>query len=81
MSFLIHFFSFLPNLVLISIIIINIFEDRKEQFGIILSFISGFLLDVFSDKFIGYYVLISILISLFIKLVFKNYIQPNLRLN
>jgi rod shape-determining protein MreD len=80
-SFLVHFSGCLPNLVLIAVILVNIFEDRKDSFGIIFSFIAGFFLDIFFGKFIGYYVMICFFISLFIKLIFKNYIQPNLKLN
>ncbi|XOA43167.1 MAG: rod shape-determining protein MreD [Candidatus Nealsonbacteria bacterium] len=73
-SFLARFFSFLPNLVLITIILINLFEGQKDNLGIFAALGGGFFLDIFSEKFLGYYILISLSISLFIKLILKRYI-------
>ncbi|MCP6719127.1 MAG: rod shape-determining protein MreD [Patescibacteria group bacterium] len=75
-SFFVHFFVFLPNFVLLSIILINLVEDQKSNFGIASGFIGGFFLDLFSENYIGSYILISLLLSIFIKLVIKEYIQP-----
>ena len=74
-SFLGRFFTFLPNLILIAVILINFFEKQKDSSGIFAAFMAGFFLDIFSEKFFGYYILISFSISLFIKLVIKKYIQ------
>ena len=78
-SFFIHFFPYLPNIVLVIICLINLFEERKDSFGIYLSLIGGFFLDVFSESFFGFYVITLLLISFFIKIVLKNYVQFNLK--
>ncbi len=73
-SFFVHFSNYVPNFVLIAVILINLLEEQKSYFGVISSLIAGFLLDVFFSSYIGYYVLISFLISIFIKLIFKRYV-------
>ena len=78
-SFFIHFFSYFPNIVLIGICLVNLFEERKDNLGIYLSLTGGFLLDVFSENFFGFYITILLLMSFFVKIVFKSYIQFNLR--
>ena len=79
-SFFVHFFPYLPNIVLVMICLINLLEERKDNFGIYLSLIGGFFLDVFSESVFGFYITTLILASFFIKIVFKNYIQFNLGL-
>ena len=79
-SFLVHLVPFLPNLILIIVLLINLFEDEKENFGMITAFIGGFFLDVFSENYIGFHIIILFLLSILIKLVLKNYLQPRLRL-
>ena len=79
-SFLSRFFIFLPNLVLITIILINFFEEQKDNSGITAALVGGLFLDIFSEKFFGYYFLISFLICFFIKFVVKNYVQFELNL-
>ena len=78
-SFLIHFFSYLPNIVLMTVCFVNFFEDREEDFGIFISLIAGVLLDISSESFFGFYILTSLLISFFIKIVLGKYVQFNLR--
>ncbi len=73
-SFFVHFCPEHLNLTLIVIALVNVFEDRKENFGIFSAFIGGFFLDIFSEKTFGYYIFLSICISLFIKFIFKKYI-------
>jgi len=73
-SFFVHFSNYVPNLILIVVILINLFEEQKNSFGLISSLIAGFLLDVFFSLYIGYWVLICFLISIFIKLIFKKYV-------
>ena len=76
-SFLVHFtiFDAVPNLVLILIIIWNFLEKRKNYFGVINGLIGGFFLDIFSNHFIGFYVLILAGLAIFIKLIFKRYVR------
>ena len=80
MSFFVHFFSFLPNFVLITLILINLLESQKSNLGIISALFGGFFLDIFSENFIGFYILISCSISLFIKYVLKTYVKPVFKL-
>jgi len=79
-SFLVKFsiFGIVPNLVLISVILFNVFTDPKQNSGVLAAFIAGFFLDVFSRGpfgFFGFYTLISMLLALFLKFILKNYVQ------
>lgn len=78
-SFFIHFFQFFPNLALIAVIAINLFESPKSSFGIFFAVWSGFLFDIFSENFIGFWILILFSISLFIKLIIKSYVSSDMR--
>ncbi|MCP6718520.1 MAG: hypothetical protein KJI70_03210 [Patescibacteria group bacterium] len=73
-SFFIHFSSYVPNLILIAVVLVNFFEKQKHGFGIFSALVGGFFLDVFFGPYIGYYILICFLTSLFIKLVLKKYV-------
>lgn len=85
-SFFAHFLNYLPNLVLIAVIFINLFENPKNNFGIFSAIFGGFFLDIFSGasdaplNFFGYYILISLSLAIFIKFVFKKHIQPTFKL-
>jgi rod shape-determining protein MreD len=76
-SFLVYFNikGFIPNFILIAIILINFFEEREKNTGIYSALIGGFFLDIFSEKFFGLYILISITIAIFIKYIIKRYVQ------
>lgn len=76
-SFLVHFtiFDAVPNVVLILVIIWNLLEKRRDYFGVINGLIGGFFLDIFSGRFIGFYVLILVGLAIFIKLIFKRYVR------
>ena len=76
-SFLVHFtvFDAVPNIVLILVVVWNILEKRKNYLGIINALIGGFFLDIFSNRFIGFYVLILVGLAIFIKLIFKRYVR------
>jgi len=76
-SFLIHFNikGFIPNLILIAIILINFFEEKDKIAGIYAAFIGGFFLDIFSEKSFGLYILISIVMAIFIKYVIKRHVR------
>lgn len=82
-SFFIHFniFNILPNLILISVILINLLERPQRSSGWWAAGSGGFFWDIFSTGFLGinffgFYILISLGISLFIKFVFKKYVRP-----
>jgi rod shape-determining protein MreD len=75
-SFLPHFsFWHLLNLVLIAVVLINLFEARKGKIGLFSAFFGGFFLDIFSENFIGFWILILSGIAIFIKLVFKKNVR------
>jgi len=76
-TFLVHFIilGISLNLVLISVVIFNIFEESKSFLGILAAGIGGFFLDVFSGGLMGFNILILVGIAIFIKLVFKEYVQ------
>lgn len=76
-SFLVHLriFGQIPNLILISIILINFFEKPEDYSGVFAAIIAGFFLDIFSEKSIGFSILILVALSLFIKLILKKYVQ------
>lgn len=76
-SFLVHFniLGIVPNLVLISVVLWNLFEKSKNYFGLYAALIGGLFLDIFSNRFIGFYILISFALAIFLKLVFKRYVR------
>ena len=76
-SFLVHFNikGIIPNLVLIAIILLNLFEQHKSYTGLISAFFGGFFLDIFSENFIGFYVLILVGLAISIKFIFKKYVK------
>lgn len=76
-SFLVHFtiFDAVPNIVLILVIVWNILEKRKNHLGVINALMGGFFLDIFSNRFIGFYILILVGLAILIKLIFKRYVR------
>lgn len=62
------------SLILISVIAINLLEKPKNYSGYFSATIGGFFLDIFSENFIGFYILILFLLAFFIKFVLKRYI-------
>lgn len=86
-SFLIHFkifreefFSWGLNLVFLAVILINCFAPLKERSGIASAFIGGFFLDVFSEYFIGFHILILIALAFFIKFILRKHVRiPTLK--
>jgi rod shape-determining protein MreD len=79
-SFLVNFklFGLVPNLVLIAVVLINIFEKPRDYSGLGAGFAAGFFLDVFSQSFFGFHVLILFSLSLFIKVILKKYVWASL---
>ena len=82
-SFLIHFnvflgggfFSWTSNLVLISVILLTVFEKPEKNSGIFLGFCGGFFLDIFSENFIGFHILILVIIAFLIKFILRKYVR------
>jgi len=76
-SFLIHFHFWGPisNLLLISVILINLFESQNSNLGFFSAAILGFFSDIFSENFLGLHILIFLFISVLIKYFFKKHVQ------
>lgn len=80
-SFFPHFLNFLPNFILIAIILINYLSPSQSFLEVmIISFFGGFFLDIFSENFFGFWTLITLTTSIFIRLFLKKYISPVIRL-
>ncbi|MDP2967021.1 MAG: rod shape-determining protein MreD [bacterium] len=79
-SFLVHFniLGITPNLVLIAVIFINIFNSSQWQ-KISSAIIGGFYLDIFSlnnvGGFFGFYTLILLGFSLLLKIILEKYVR------
>lgn len=63
------------NMVVLSVLAIDFFEDREDMKGWLSAFVGGFFLDIFSCNFLGYHIIILFFITLFIKLVLKKVIR------
>jgi rod shape-determining protein MreD len=76
-SFLIHFRNlfFLPNLILISQVLLTIFENPKENQAIFSAFVGGFFWDIFSERPIGFGISILVFLSFVIKIILRQYVR------
>lgn len=82
-SFLIHFNVFLKggfwgyalNPILIAVILITVLEKPEKNSGIFLGVCGGFFLDIFSENFIGFHILILLGLSFFIKFILRKYVR------
>ncbi len=76
-SFLVHFslFGMIPNFVLVFVVLWNIFEKGDSVIGIYNAVIGGFFLDIFSDRFIGFNILILVLLAFILKLISNRYVR------
>ncbi len=63
------------NLVFYTIIIWNLLEKKENNLGIFNALIAGFFLDVFSEKFIGFNILILVISALLIKQFIRSYVR------
>jgi hypothetical protein len=79
-SFLVHFgiSGFLPNVVLIAVIFVNLFSSSPKD-KIISALVGGFYLDVFSlnnaGGFFGFYFLVMLGLFLFLKIISEKYVR------
>jgi len=76
-SFLVHFpiLGVIPNSILIVVLLINLLEDPKGNLGVVSALSGGFFLDVFSQKPIGFYILILVFLAFSIKFIIKRHIR------
>lgn len=76
-SFFVHFeiFRWIPNSVLVFLILYNILESSKKYLGLYLAVAGGLFMDIFSVKVIGFHVFLFLIISLSLKFIFKRYVR------
>lgn len=76
-SFLVHLDikGIVPNLVLIAVFLVNILENPVNYYGVLIAVIFGFFWDIFSEKFIGFHILILVFTSILIKTILKRYVR------
>ena len=76
-SFLIYFNigGMVLNLIFIAVVLLNLFEKPEGKLGFWSAFIGGFFLDVFSEGFLGFYILILLTASVFIKFIIKKNVR------
>jgi len=74
---MVHFsiWGLVPNLILFLVIIWNILEKSKNNFGIYQAAAGGFFLDIFSNRLIGFNVIILVFSVIIIKLFLKSYVR------
>ncbi len=71
------FHGYIPNLILLALIFLNLLENPRSYLGLFSAAFSGFFLDMFysTSYFIGFYLSIYLLISISIKYFLKKYVQ------
>jgi rod shape-determining protein MreD len=76
-SFLVHFSikGIVLNLVLIAVVLINIFENPREITGIFLAGFGGLFLDIFSERFFGFWIIVLLLTAVLLKFILKEYVR------
>jgi len=76
-SFLVYFgiSGYVLNFILIAVVFINLFENTQKNLGILSAFIGGFFLDIFSENFLGFWILVLLAIAIFIKFILKKYVR------
>ena len=76
-SFLVHFsvWGMIPNFILLLVLVWNFFEDPESSFGIYNAFVAGFFLDIFSDRLIGFNILILVVVAIVLKIILNRYVR------
>ncbi|MCX6760378.1 MAG: rod shape-determining protein MreD [Candidatus Nealsonbacteria bacterium] len=76
-SFLIHFniYGFVPNLILISVFVLNLIESPEKKSGLFFAAFGGFLVDVFSNRLIGLNLSLYLILAFIIKYLLRNYVR------
>lgn len=76
-SFFVHFqiFGITMSFIPILVILINLFEKTKNYLGLGSALVGGFFLDIFSENFFGFWILILLVFSVFIKFVLKKHVH------
>ena len=78
-SFLAHFniFNIIAHIGLIIILISFFCRKENDIYSIILAISAGLFLDIFSNQFIGFYVLILLTSIILIKIILQNYVRAS----
>lgn len=63
------------NLAFIFIVLLNLFERQRAFAGIIIAFLAGLFLDIYSSWPIGFYFLILGLSAVAIKFIIRRYVR------
>lgn len=71
----VNFFGYVPNLICIFLGLWIIFESPKSNFGIVLAFLAGLVMDIFFSKFIGYNIIIFVTLSIVAKYILRSYVR------
>ena len=63
------------NLIDCAVFAIALFEKRENRVGWVTAFWGGIFLDIYSDQFFGFWILILLAIVAVVKLVLKKYVR------
>lgn len=79
-SFLVHFDILSGKLinyglVLIPVILIGLFTPQNQFYDLLAAFSAGFFLDIFSESFIGFHILILTGLVIFIRLILQKHVR------
>jgi len=76
-SFFVHLFpqGMVPNLVLILVLILSIFERPGSYLSSASAVFGGLLLDVYSEGFIGFWIFLLLGFSLVTKTILERYVR------
>jgi len=77
MSFFVHIFpiGLIPNLIILTVIFLSIFEKNESIASFSAALFGGFLIDIFSEGIIGFWPFVLVLISMLIKQALHNYVR------
>jgi rod shape-determining protein MreD len=77
MSFLVHIFpnGFIVNFIVLSVIVLVIFEQPGSYTGFVAALFGGLLMDIFSGGIIGVWAGILLGSSVIIKLLLERYVR------
>lgn len=63
------------NLITLSVFVIALFEKRRRRFSWFAAVWGGFLLDIYSQRFFGFWIITFLTIILMIKFLIKKYVR------
>jgi hypothetical protein len=63
------------NFVSLAVAIVSLFERRRNNFSWFLAIFGGFLLDIYSSRFFGFWIIVLIILVAIIKFAIKKYVR------